>query len=569
MELQNALSLLLKERTKDAWRALTDIQQTLDIPPVAHNKALCLELESRFEEAAELYRDTARRFPDYVRSYVGLANCQRHMKLFGESLNTLLEAVDMFPGYPQLYFLLSAAYRRANEIDLACRFLVSGCMAAKDMAAIDTEHFVMAYYDDFCGSLYVMRRGAATLLDLLYSDSLEEALILDMHRFLGVSGTVEDSTHALEKRLGGPPLKVGYISRSFLDGSVASVVLPILRHHTPKVELYCYHLGSTDDDAVTVTVRQLSHFRSCPKDSVAKVQKLVRKDALDVLISLDGHTTGNIMRAMEHRLAPIQLDLFGYPCSTGVPSIDYKLADAFTDPPGAEALYTETLLRLPGCFLVWEPRVKGFKPPAGYTPGTPVRLLSPNNYKKLSPTTIAMFRDILMSTENTVLCFKSSLHNGAEDVSSFFAAHFEGLEDRIRHLDYSPTPKGHYHTLASHDIVLDTFPYNGTITTLESLYCGVPVVSLAGKTHRARVGGSILNAIGHPELVATTKEQYVATVSRLAADAEALQTYHATLHDDMKKSPIMKYDAYIGLYESMLWSLWKTPSVGYASKAME
>jgi len=563
--LERANQALLDENPAAAlplYEALV-CEHDLAIAPICHNAALCLEIAQQYEDAIAAYGRVLQDVPTYVRSLLGTANCHRHLGRHDESRDWLLRARDADPSWPQAHFLLSASYLRTNQIDEACQAALLGFECSAAVHARDTEHYVQTYYDPMTPSVYTHRNGSATLLDFLYSESVPEATILALHNMFGAALT--------QMALSSPPRphpqpgrpRLGYVSEHFRHGSVMSNWLPLAEHHGDRFEVFCYHVGlsraACTADRVTdrVAKRFGKNFKVVP--GVVEAAYAIAADTLDVLISLDGHTGTQVaLQVLAVKgLAPLQIDYLGYPATTGVEEVGYKIVDAVTDPPGeSEKMYTEHLLRLPGCFLCWSP----LRPMTAATrgPSAHVKLLSANNWKKCGPSFLAACAEVLRRVPDAELYFKSSLHERAEELfDAFVAERFDpDVRSRVKFLPYTEDPDEHLIQTARFDLALDSFPYSGTVTTLECLYAGVPVVTVRGLTHRGRVSASILHEIGHPELVAGDVAEYIDKAVALASDPEQLHRLK-DVRVALEGSGIMDHQAFARKFEDLLLRTWK------------
>jgi protein O-GlcNAc transferase len=235
----------------------------------------------------------------------------------------------------------------------------------------------------------------------------------------------------------------------------------------------------------------------------------------------------------------VQVSFIGYPDTTGVVEMDFRLSDAIADPPGSERLCTERLLRLPGCFLCYRP--PDTAPPVERSPCVKngfVTFGSFNNLAKVNPHVIAVWARLLREIPDSRLFIKNpSLTDRAtrERYQALFVA--EGIAgERLDLLGYTPDDNGHLGAYARMDIALDTFPYNGTTTTCEALWMGVPVVSLRGDRHSTRVGASLLAAAESTDWVADTKEQYLQIARALSQDRNRLVEIRSRLRERVRHS---------------------------------
>jgi predicted O-linked N-acetylglucosamine transferase (SPINDLY family) len=291
-----------------------------------------------------------------------------------------------------------------------------------------------------------------------------------------------------------------------------------------------------------------------------EVANLVAADEIDILVDLAGHSKGNRLGVFALQPAPTQVTWLGYPNTTGLKQIDFRLTDSFADPPGmTEHLYSERLIRLPRSFLCYEPAIS--TPEVVDLPGQPVVFCCFNNYPKIADTILALWARILHAVPEAILSLKCA-QLGDLGVRTRLITRFAALGIDSAQLvisGFETNREEHLQRYGQCHIALDTFPYNGTTTTCEALWMGVPVVTLAGRSHVSRVGASIANNIGTPELVATSAEQYVDIALSLANDPVRIQAYRNTLRARLSRSPLMDAGSFTSDFEkSYRWIFGQT-----------
>ena len=256
------------------------------------------------------------------------------------------------------------------------------------------------------------------------------------------------------------------------------------------------------------------------------------------------------------RPAPVQIAWLGYPNTTGLDAIGYRMTDAIADPPGSEAIHSETLVRLPHGFLCYRPPEDA--PDTAASQG-PVTFGSFNNLSKVTAQVIACWAAILNRLPEARLILKSrSLADAPtrQTVLDAFAGHGVAAE-RIEALAWIDARGGHLGAYGRIDVALDPYPYNGTTTTLEALWMGVPVVALAGDRHAARVGASILATFGQDELVAADEGAYVDTAVALAQDSARRAALRTSLRPTLAASPLCDAPAFARDVEDAYRELWQ------------
>lgn len=363
-------------------------------------------------------------------------------------------------------------------------------------------------------------------------------------------------------------LRLGYLSGDFRRHSVAYFLEPLLAHHDrARFDIFCYATNE-DPDEVTDRLRaSAGHWRWVSGLDDAQLANRIRADDIDILIELSGHTAGNRLGALRYRPAPVQVSWCGYPNTTGMTAIGYRVVDAITDPPGAEARASESLARLPGGFLCYRapPEAPAPAPLPAQANGY-ATFGSFNNLRKVTPETVALWAVLLRRAPRARLLLKArSLadRDTARRLHAMFADH--GIDaGRVALRGPVAGLAAHLAAYAELDIALDPFPYNGTTTTCEALWMGVPVVTLAGDRHAGRVGASLLTRVGLVDCIAADGGDYVDIALRLATDVPALAARRAGLRQRMQGSPLCDAAAFTADMEAAFEHMWRDadPSSG-------
>jgi protein O-GlcNAc transferase len=353
-------------------------------------------------------------------------------------------------------------------------------------------------------------------------------------------------------------LRVGFISGDFRTHSVAHFFEAILSVRNRGAFTYVLYSNSHLQDAVTERLRACADdWRDVWQLADDALIELIRTDRIDILFDLSGHTVYNRLAVFARRAAPVQVSYLGYPASTGLATMDYRITDAVTDPPvPADDWHCERLLRLPDsqwCFRPFgTPAVPGPLPAreAGF-----VTFGSFNNLTKASDTLLRCWVQILVKlpTAHLRLTRVRSAQRAAEIVALFGQSGV--APERIECVPYANAPP-YGEQFAGVDIALDNYPYNGVTTTCESLYVGVPVVSLHGRNCVSRSGLSLLGTLGLGELVASTPEQYVDIAVALGSDLSRLEQLRASLRSRFEQSSLRDEKRFAANFEKLLRTAW-------------
>jgi protein O-GlcNAc transferase len=354
-------------------------------------------------------------------------------------------------------------------------------------------------------------------------------------------------------------LRVGFISGDFRTHSVAHFFEPILSARNRSALTYVLYSNSHLQDVVTERLRAYADdWRDIWRLTDDALIELIRTDRIDILVDLTGHTAFNRLAVFARRAAPVQVSYLGYPASTGLATMDYRITDAVTDPPvPADDWHCERLLRLPDtqwCFRPFgTPAVPGPLPAreAGF-----VTFGSFNNLTKASDTLLDCWARILIKlpTSRLRLTRVRSAQRAAEIMALFEQSGV--APERMECVPYANDPP-YGQQFAGVDIALDNYPYNGVTTTCESLYVGVPVVSLYGRNGVSRSGLSLLGTLGLRELAASTPEQYVEIAVALGSDLARLEQTRASLRARFEQSSLRDEKRFAANFEELLRTAWE------------
>ncbi len=370
------------------------------------------------------------------------------------------------------------------------------------------------------------------------------------HAALG--SRIEEMAAPLREALGPPPLpaglagralRVGLLSPDLREHPVACFVEPLLGgRDASRMHVTCYACSS-HADATTSRLRGLADgWRDVSELDDMAAARAIRGDGIDVLLDLAGHTGGARPGLVAARAVRVQGTYLGYPATSGMASVDVRLVDSTTDPAGSEGQCTERLVRLDPCFLAYGPKeaARRVGPRGAPAPGAPVTFGCFGTLRKLTPRWLGVWARVLARVGGSRLRLKNSGVKDGATASRVLAAFAAAGVDASRVEILAPTPdaEGHFRAYHEVDIALDTHPYNGTTTTCDALWMGVPVVAMLGDRHVSRVSASLLRAAGVGELVARDEDEFVRQAVDLAGDAPRRTRYHATLRDGMRHGPL-------------------------------
>ena len=541
------------------------------------NMGNALQSRGKFDEAARHYQEALTIDSTLTEAHVSMGNLLNRLKRYDDAIRFYQNALALDPDYANAYNNLGYAYRIQSRVVRAAKVF-------ERALRIDIDHFDT--YVNYGGThkdlgrvdiaigcyeraLFLNPNSVNAMSNLLfahnYTDALTAAAVSKRHFDVGRKIAEIHPDKGVPHQ--NPPdknrrLKIGYVSPDFRQHAVAFFFEPLIRHHSrDQFEIYCYAEVFVEDH-VSKSLQGLSNqWLNTVGMTDDELEARIRADGIDILVDLAGHTAHTRISIFSRRPAPVQITWLGYPNTTGLKSIDYRLVDAITDPVGpADALAAETLLRLPGVFLCYQPPVDAPEPVALPCEKSGVITFGTfSTLAKLSPSTLDAWANILKRVPNSRLLLKSRLFIEEETRQLYRSRLAERgvAADRLTFMDPIPDTAGHLGSYNLIDITLDPFPYNGTTTTCEALWMGVPMVVLAGDCHAGRVGMSLLNTIGHNDLVAETVEQYVDIASSLASDLPRLKELRTSLRERMRASRLCNGAQFTQSIEDAYRTVWQ------------
>jgi protein O-GlcNAc transferase len=356
-------------------------------------------------------------------------------------------------------------------------------------------------------------------------------------------------------------LKIGYVSSDLRQHSVAYFLENLLSYHDPhQVEVFVY-ADVPQPDVMTRRLQQSIHqWRPISGKRDEEVTKIIRQDGIDILVDLAGHTAGNRLLVFARKPAPIQITYLGYPDTTGMSAMDYRMTDVHADPAGmTEKYHSEKLLRLPRTFA-------SYRPPAEAPDVSPLPALTYGRVTFASFTTLAKLPHILLDCWTEILlqipASRLIIAAGglqANELQKEIRGRFErkGIDPTRLDLMGKRPFKEYFALHHQADVYLDTFPVNGHTVTCHALWMGLPVITLAGEVHCQRLGASVLSNLGMGEMIAKSPKEYVEIAKRLSKDIPTLKEIRSGLRDRMKGSPILDAAGFASDVEAAYRDVWR------------
>jgi predicted O-linked N-acetylglucosamine transferase (SPINDLY family) len=480
------------------------LAQHADHPGALGNLGNLLQSQGRFDEAIASYCRALEGAPDDPVPRHNLATALKRMNRLGEAVLEYRHALALAPEYVQALSGLGAALQAQGHV----------------AEAVPLYERALTLAPDFPEPLNHLMFALNALPNVTGADLLAAA-----RRWTAAWPAVPAMTGHANRPDADRPLRIGYVSPDFRHHPVGYFLTAILGHHDPAaVEIHCYSNSRVVDDITLKIQGAVKGWRPILGLDDAAVAALIQADGIDILVDLSGHMADHRLPLFQRRPAPVQTTWLGFFCSTGLDAIDHIIADPTIIRPEDEACYSERVWRLPGCYLCFDggpidlPTVPL---PAGET--GPITFGCLNRRDKMSEPSIAAWAEILRRVPFARLLLKTagfSDETTRSDMLAAFERHgigagrllIEGATPRRAHLEA-------YHRV---DLALDPFPYTGATTSAESLWMGVPLVTLRGTTFVGRVSASMLQAVGRSELIADDVAGYIDLAVALANDRQHL-----------------------------------------------
>jgi predicted O-linked N-acetylglucosamine transferase (SPINDLY family) len=598
VETWNNLGNSLQElgRYEEAYHAF---QQALERNPsywIVHNNiGNALRRQGRYAEALAQYEKVLGYEPNFVDAINNFAVALQDLGRGAEAVPHFERAVALRPGYVDPLINLSNYWRDRGRPQMAIGYLRRASAIRPDNpylwnnlgCSLSDQGLVEEGISCWWRALELMPENwqahSNLLLNMHYTGEYSPDAIAAAHRlFAEQHETPLAGARQPHANIPDPdrPLRIGYASADFRRHSVAFFLEPVIEyHHREQFIPFCYS-DVARPDPVTARFQAIvgENWRDVRGFNHDDFADLVRRDGIDILIDLAGHTANSRLLSFALKPAPVQMSWLGYPNTTGLGSIDYRITDALADPPGqTEAWHSEKLIRLEGGFLCFRPPSDAPLPAArGAAPGETTNetmVAAPpfertgkftfgsfNNMAKMSGPLVELWAEILRSVPESRLALKNRALSEPE-ARTWVVAQFSrrGIgEGRILMSGLVENLADHLRSYQMIDLALDTFPYHGTTTTCEAMWMGVPVLSLCGASHVSRVGASLLGQVGLDEFRVTRPEDYVRRAIELARDPGPLATLRIALRERMLQSSLTDERGFTSRLERCYRNVWRS-----------
>lgn len=504
-----------------------------------NNLGLLLQEEGQWTEARRCYEEAAALVPRSAVVQFNLGIALQQTGAHAPAIACFERAIALDPALAEAHLNLGNALKDAGRLNDALASYSRALAVRPDYHAAHSN----------------------LLFATAFMDSLSQAQIFELHvgwAHLQASALPPPAPFA-NARDPGRRLKIAYVSPDFRRHACAAFLEPLLRaHDRTVVEVHAYAEVAQPDDITHQLQGLVDAWRNTTGLSDAQFIELIRADGIDVLVDLAGHTAHNRLLALAHQPAPVQLTYLGYPATTGLAAMGWRLTDGVTEPPGmGEQFYTERLYRLPHSLWCYQPLadMPGVAPLPALATGN-LMFGSFNSYAKVGPRVIALWAKVLVALPAARLTL---ITVPAGEPRETLWRQFESLgvaRERVTLLGRLPRA-AYLELFAGVDVALDPFPCNGGTTTCDALWMGLPVVALAGGSFLSRASLSVLTAGNCSEFAALDAAGYIERCVQLAADVDVLAAVRQGLRARLSASPLMDSRQFTRDVETAYRAMWR------------
>lgn len=525
-------------------------RKSIEISPdhvACYNLSLVLRSQGNLRESLLYCKKAIEIKPDYAEAYQNLGSIVKYQGRPEEALLCFRKALELCPDYDEAY------YRLAHQLQYACEWeelekLLPKLEKLTDDALKAGKKPVERPFEN-------LTRHDNPRRNLAVAKAWADDIASNMKN-LHIRFSFDDRRKAKEK------LIIGYLSNDFHNHATAHLLRSIFGLHKRKrFTIYSYSYGEDDGSAFRKKIAEDSDgFFDIRKLSHGDAAKKINEDQVDILVELKGYTKSNRLSICALRPAPVQVTYLGFPGTTGADFLDYFISDSIVTPENHDAYFSEKLVRMPHCYQANDYRQEIAEKKRTRTDfGLPEKsfvFCSFNQSYKIEPLIFDVWMSILKKVPKSVLWLMVSGNNTREKLRKEAAARHVA-PDRLFFADHMPKDE-HLARYRLTDIALDTRLVNGHTTTSDALWAGIPVVTLKGKHFASKVSASILTAVGLPELIARTCEEYEQIALRLANYPEKLDELRKKLAKNRLKKPLFDTPRFVMNLETAYEAMWKT-----------
>jgi predicted O-linked N-acetylglucosamine transferase (SPINDLY family) len=506
----------------------------------AHNNlGNALQGIGEYKAAAEAYVQALKIKPDYYNAHNNLGSALRTMGRTDDAIIAFQQTIKLKPDFAAAYSNLGNALKDAGDLDAALgQYRKAMDLSPRDTVAHSNLLFTMQYQPE-CTSAEILRQ--ALRWNVLHAAPLRNEI--RPHR--------NDPDPARR-------LRIGYVGADFRNHCQSNFALPLFSNHDRgKFEIFCFSASPRSDEITDKTRNAVDQFHFLSGLSDSQAADFIAEKQIDILIDLTMHMAHGRTLVFARKPAPVQIAWLAYPGTTGLAAIDYRLTDSHLDPPGdSDLAYSEQSLRLPDTFWCYAPLEENITPgPLPALAAGHITLGCLNNFCKVNLSTLQRWSSVISAVPDSRLLLLAPQGKHRQKVWNFFESK-NIAPDRINFIEFQGR-QSYLENYRKIDIGLDTLPYNGHTTSLDSFWMGVPVITCVGHTVVGRAGLSQLSNLGLPELAGWDDAEFIRIASELANDTARLADLRASLRARMQASPLMDAPRFARNIEAVYRDVWQ------------
>jgi protein O-GlcNAc transferase len=557
-------------------QAIAAFRQAVILKPnfaEAHfNLGNALRSSGQLDEAIAAYRQAIALRPNYADAYNNLGVAMKYKRQLDESIAACRRAIAIRPNYAEAHNNLGNALRELGQLDESIAAFRQAIALEPDLSEAH-NNLGNALKDQGQLDLAMAAYRAALLLKPDYPGA-QSNLLYVMYFHPGYDAQAIYEEHRRWSQQHAEPLmkfvqpytndrnperrlKIGYVSPDFHEHCQSLFTVPLFSHHNHRdFEIFCYS-HQVHTDALTTRLKSFADvWRNVAQISDQQLSEIIRNDQIDILVDLTMHMANSRPQLFARKPAPVQVAWLAYPGTTGLSAMDYRLTDPWLDPPGLfDTCYSEESIRLPDTFWCYDPLTN--EPQINDLPALQNGFITfgcLNNFCKINDGVLKLWAQVLAAVPNSRLILLVPAGQVRQWVQDKFRE--QGIDaKRVEFADYKPRAE-YLKSYNRIDLGLDTQPYNGHTTSLDSLWMGVPVVTLVGQTVVGRAGWSQLCNIGLQQLAALTPDEFVFIAAELAGDLPRLRELRSGLRQRMQASPLMDASRFAHNIETAYRKMW-------------
>ncbi len=540
-----------------------------EYPEAYSNMSIVLRDQGKLDQSVAACQAALRLRPDYPEVYINLGNTLKDQGKLDEAIATYRQALRLRSGSPALHYNLANALKDQARLDEAIAEYQQALRLSPDYAeAHNNMGNALKDQGQLDEAIACFDRAAALQPDDPAHDG-NRIYTMHFHPRYHAAAIFREQRAWNERRAKPladsiPPhandavpdrrLRIGYVSAYFRRHAEAFFVVPLLEAHDhEKFEIHCYSSVARPDEITDRHRRGADAWHDVHGVGDAGLAQRVRDDRIDVLVDLMMHMADGRLLAFARKPAPVQATWLAYPGGTGMDAMDYRFTDPYIEPPLLQPCHIEQSIQLPDCWCAYDPLADA--PPAARRENGPVCFGSINNPCKLNEPLLRLWARVLSAVPDSRLLVQTFTSEHADRIRRLMG----NMGITATRLDFvGRVSRSSYLRLYDQiDICLDPLPYNGITTTLDALWMGVPVVTLAGQAAAGRAGLSILSNAGLGDLAAQTPDQLVQIAARLAVDIPRRTDLRSTLRGRLTASPLMDYPRFARSMEAAYRQMWR------------